>query len=179
MIEHILLPGIPLKKGLIHPAYEQYLKEWREDVIQKADVGDVAASICHQATLIDLVMEGKLRHDWLGIMDAFLLQNDMPLAYSEVFSKRLHKFGGQYHQSTIHAIYTRWWIECIAGVKPAKHESSAKLILQKKQTDGLIYDRDVSETILRHRMKTELTMSAAMAVEILNSAHMLSAAKSL
>lgn len=46
----------------------------------------------------------------------------------------------------------------------------ANLISAKKQTDGLIYDADVSETILRHRMKAELSMSAAMGVEILAKA---------
>jgi hypothetical protein len=173
MIKHIFLPEIPLQKGFIHPAYEQYLKEWRNEAIQRADDGDVAASICHQASLIDFVLDGKLRHDWLGVMDEYLMDEGKPLAYSAKFGKRLYKFEGQHRQSTVHAIHTRWWIECVNSANSIKHGAFATLILQKKQSDGLIYDRDVSETMLRHRMKSELTMSMAMGAEILAAANML------
>ena len=44
------------------------------------------------------------------------------------------------------------------------------ILLRRKLRDGLIYDYDVSETILRHRMKTEITASLAYAVEILLAA---------
>jgi hypothetical protein len=91
-----------------------------------------------------------------------------PLAYSKNYGKRLYRFEEQYLQSTIHAIHTRWWIEKISSnAEMPDHEKYAQLILAKKSTDGLIYDSDVSETILRHRMKLELTMSAAMSAEIL------------
>jgi len=173
MIQHIFLPAIPLQEGYINPAYIQLLKSWREKAIQCADSGDVAASICHQATLIDLVLFGKPRHDWLGIMDELLMDNGIPLAYSAAFGKRLHKFGNQYHQSTIHAIHTRWWVERLHVTATVDHEKFADLILTKKQDDGLFYDRDISETILRHRMKSELTMSMAMSVEILAAANKL------
>ena len=173
MIEHIFLPGIPLQQGFVHAAYEQYLKEWREEAIQRASDGDVAASMCHQATLIDLVLFGKPRHDWLGVMDEFLMDSGTPLAYSEAFGKRLHHFGHQYRQSTIHAIHTRWWIERLHNEGAVNHNQFAQLVLAKEQSDGLIYDRDISETILRHRMKSELTLSMAMAVEVLRAANKL------
>jgi hypothetical protein len=173
MTQHILLPGLPLQEGFVHPAYEQYLKAWREEAIQCADGGDVAASICLQSTLIDLVLFGKPRHDWLGIMDEFLMENGTPLAYSETFGKRLHKFGNQYRQSTVHAIHTRWWIERLNRGAAVDHDRFAALVLAKKQDDGLIYDRDISETILRHRMKSEITMSMAMSAEILQAANKL------
>jgi hypothetical protein len=166
MTTHVFLPGIHLQQGLVYPTYEQYLKDWREEAIQRADIGDVASSVCYQATLIDLVLYGKLRHDWLCIMNEFLIHNDAPLAYSEAFGQRLHKFGDQYFQSTIHSIHTRWWIECL-------NNGVANLVLAKKQSDGLIYDRDVSQTVLRHRMKSELTMSMMMAAEILIAANKL------
>jgi hypothetical protein len=170
MTAHIFLPGISLQQGFIHPVYEQYLRDWREEAIKSAENGVVAASVCHQATLIDLVLFGRPIHDWLGIMEEFLTQNAAPLAYSEAFGRQLHKFGNQYCQSTVHAIHTRWWIERINNSAAVNHERFANLVLAKKQIDGLVYDRDVSETILRHRMKSELTMSMAMAVEILGEA---------
>lgn len=173
MTTHIFLPGIHLQQGFVYPAYEQYLKDWREEAIQRADSGDVASSVCHQATLIDLVLDGKPRHDWLRIMNEFLIHNDAPLAYSEAFGRRLHKFGNQYCQSTIHSIHTRWWIECLNNEAAVDHERFANLVLAKKQNDGLIYDRDISQTILRHRMKSELTMSMVMAAEILKVANKL------
>lgn len=173
MIEHILMPGIPLRHGFIHPAHEQYLKEWREDAIRHADDGEVATSVCHQAALIDLVLFGKLHHDWMGVMNEFLIDNGSPLAYSEAFGRRLHKFGNQYRQTTVHAIHTRWWIEGLANEGKVDHDGFAHLILTKKQSDGLIYDRDISATILRHRMKSELTMSMALATEILRAANRL------
>lgn len=173
MIQHLILPGITLEQGFLHPAFEQYLKEWREDAVQRADAGDIAASVCHQAALIDLVLFGKVRHAWHEIMDAFLKANDKPIAYSEAFGRRLHKFGGQYQQTTIHAIHTRWWIECLVAPTTVDHAAYAGMILTKRQADGLIYDADVSGTILRHRMKAELTLSMAMAAEILQAAGLL------
>lgn len=173
MSYHIFVPSISLQQGFIHPAYEPYLKEWREEAIQRADAGDVAASICHQATMIDLVLFGKPRHDWMGIMDEFLMDKGIPLAYSAVFGNRLYKFGNQYRQPTIHAIHTRWWIEQLNNATRVDHDRFADLVLAKKQSDGLIYDRDVSETILRHRMKSELTLSMAMSAEILQAARKL------
>jgi hypothetical protein len=174
MTQHLLLPGLSLEKRVLHPAYEHYLREWREEAIQRAENDDVAASICHQASLVDLVLFGKVLHDWVGIMDEFLMDDGSPLAYSETFGKRLHKFEHQYRQSTVHAIHTRWWIENLVNGSDVDHDRFADLILAKKQTDGLIYDCDVSETILRHRMKSELTMSMAMSAEILRASSKLS-----
>src|SRR5437867_797952 len=170
MPQHLLMPEVPLQAGFLYPAYEAFLQAWREEAIQRADYGDIAASICHHATLLDLVLFGRPRHDWLGIMDEFLMEGDTPIAYSARFGERLHKFGSQRRQSTVHAIHARWWIELLNRDATVDHERFANLILAKKQTDGLIYDRDVSETTLRHRMQSELTLSMAMAVEIFQAA---------
>jgi hypothetical protein len=82
MTTHILMPEIMLHEGLAHPVYEQYLKGWRESAIKMADAGETAASICLQGTFVDFVLFGKPGHDWLGIMDALLMDGDTPLAYS-------------------------------------------------------------------------------------------------
>jgi hypothetical protein len=173
MPHHLILSDVSLGQSFLHPVFEQYVKCWREDAIQRAEAGDVAASTCLQGTLIDLVLFGRVRHAWGEIMDAFLTHNGKPIAYSEAFGRRLHKFLGQYLQTTVHAIHTRWWIQCLVNPSAVDHAAFANMILTKRQTDGLIYDADVSETILRHRMKSEVTLSMAMSAEILQAARML------
>lgn len=176
MTVHPLLPGVVLGSGFSHPAYERYLRSWREQAITDADAGQAAASICHQATLIDLVLDGRPTHDWLSVMEDLLTDEDgRPLAYSAGFGDRLYKFGGQFLQSTVHSIHTRWWIEKLSKPEAVDHGKFADRILAKKGPDGLIIDTDVSPTILRHRMKAELSMSAAMGVEILSEAGRLTA----
>lgn len=59
MTAHTILPGVVLGAGFSHPAYERYLRAWREQAIVDADDGRAAASVCHQATLIDLVLDGR------------------------------------------------------------------------------------------------------------------------
>ncbi|MFA6198551.1 MAG: hypothetical protein WC734_05400 [Patescibacteria group bacterium] len=170
MPEHIITPQITLAPGFILPIHAAYLKEWRENAIQQADHGLAAASVCLQASLIDLVLDGHIRHDWLGIMEELLTVNDVPVAYSEQYGNQLYHFGGQYLQPTIHAIHTRWWIERQLRPNGIDHVRYSALLLNKRQTDGLIYDKDVSATMLRHRMKSELTLSMALAVEVIRSA---------
>ena len=179
MINYIFIPNVHFEKGSFFPIYEQYLKDWRSNAISFAEDGKVSASMCIQATLIDLIIEGKLSHDWLGIMDEFLTENGWPLAYSENYGKLLYKYTAQFKQTTVHSIHTKWWISCLTNMGKVDHAFFATLIAEKKQNDGLIYDKDVSKTILRHRMKTELTMSAAMSAEILNAAGILSEKLSL
>lgn len=173
MAAHPMLPAVVIESGFSHPAFERYLREWRENAIAAADDGVVAASVCHQAVLIDLVLEGQIGHDWLSVMDDLLVCAGRPVAYSADYGKRLHKFEAQYLQSTVHSIHTRWWIETLSKPTGVDHGHFAAMILAKKRDDGLIYDADVSETILRHRMKAELSMSAAMGVEILSEAGLL------
>lgn len=165
---HVLLPGVDLAAP-IRAEYRDYLRTWREEAITLADAGDVAMSTCLQASFVDLALHGKVVHDWLGVMDEFLTVDSAPVAYSAAYGRRLHRFDAQYLQSTVHAIHSRWWIEGLNG-RTLDHDAFADRILAKKQADGLIYDRDISETILRHRMKSELTLSATQAIEILSAA---------
>jgi hypothetical protein len=171
MTEHLFVPAVRLKKGFVSPVHERYLKDWRESALRQADVGDTAASVCHQATMIDLVLEGKPSRAWSEIMEALLTDKvGNPLAYSEAYGRRLYKFDNQYLQTTVHAIHSRWWIDGQVRAAELDHEFFAGLILARKQSDGLVYDSTVSETVLRHRMKSELTLSMAMSAEILKAA---------
>jgi hypothetical protein len=172
MNSHIITAGVELKAGFIDPRHSSYLREWRENAIQSADEGDVSASTCLQAVMIECVLYGSPTHDWIGIMDEFLLNEGFPIAYSKAFGSKLYNFENQFLQSSIHAIHTRWWIEALYNTN-IDHERYARLVLSKKQTDGLFYDKDISETVLRHRMKSELTLSMAMAIEILEASQLI------
>jgi len=171
-MKHPLIPGVDVRTVRLHPIHHAFAKKWRESAIVKADSGDVAASVCLQSSIIELATEGRLIHDWLGVMDEYLSVGGSPIAYSLTFANRLYHFDGQYLQSTIAAIHTRWWIECAAnGYSTVDHHRFANLVLRKLDpASGLIFDRDVSETTLRHRMKTELTLSMALSAEILRAA---------
>jgi hypothetical protein len=170
MFTHPVLPGVSLQFGFIHPAFKSYLEGWRERAISDANNGVAAASICQQAVMIDLVLYGRLKHDWHSVMQDLLTEGDQPLAYSKGFGALLYKFDAQYLQSTVHSIHTRWWIEMLTQAERIDKEKFANLILSKKGADGLICDFNVSPTILRHRMKAELSLSAVMGAEILFSA---------
>ena len=174
MSTSILLPGVSLEPGFILPVHEEYLRTWQEDAVSQATSGVVSASLCQQGMAIDLVLAGRSEHDWIGVIDEFLVDNGKPIAYSVEFGRKLHKFGNQYLQTTLHALHTRWWIEGIVGQETLGVDRIARWVLGKRQTDGLLYDRDVSPTVLRHRMQTELTMSMALGVEMLRASGMLS-----
>lgn len=172
MPSHIFLPGLSLVRVELVPAHLLYLNEWHEEAVQKADDGDVSASMCLQGVLIELVQSGHLTHDWMGILDEYLTDDKRaPIAYSEKYGQRLYGFENQAKQSTILSIHTRWWIESIQkGTPSVEHDRYAALLMPRKLMNGLIYDHDVSETIIRHRMKTELTMSLAYSLEIIGAA---------
>lgn len=171
MTAHIFLPGIRLRPIPLVPEHEKYLREWRAATLTCADDNDTCASMVLQAAFIELSTDGRLTTDWLGVFDACLTgANGRPVAYSPKFAARLYGFGHQAVQSTIAAAHTRWWLEDLRDAPTVDHGRYGQWLLEQKYRDGLLYDYDVSETTLRHRMRTELTMSLAYALEILLSA---------
>lgn len=167
MINHLLLASVDLNTEVLHKEYVPYLKQWREKLIDDIDMERVSSSLCLQGAFVDLVLDGRLTFDWLSVMKDFLSKDGVPLAYSENYGKQLYKFEAQYFQSPIHAIHARWWIEKLTYPNDMDEDFFSNLILKKQQSDGLFYDKDISETIFRHRMKSELLMSAMMSAEIL------------
>ncbi len=176
MTAHIFLPGMRLRPIPLTPEQQNYLREWRTAALSCADDDDVCASMCLQAAFIELSTDDRLTTDWLGIFDACLTDaNGCPIAYSAKYATRVYGFGNQAVQSTIVAAHTRWWLESLRAAA-VDHARYGQWLLRQKYRDGLIYDYDVSETILRHRMRTELTMSLAYALEILRTAGLVDAA---
>jgi hypothetical protein len=171
MSQHIFLPGITLRPMALMAAHQRYLEEWHRAIVQDAENEDLAASGCLQGAFIELLLHGRLTFDWVGVAEAHLSGEDgLPLAYSARYGERLYGFANQAVQSTIQAIHTRWWLESVHNAAAVDHGKYADLLLERKLRDGLVYDHDVSETILRHRMKTEITASMAYATEILIAA---------
>ncbi len=174
MTAHIFLPGIRLCPISLLPQHEKYLRDWRTAALTSANDDDVCASMCLQTAFIELSTDGRLTTDWLGIFDACLTgASGWPVAYSAKYAKRLHGFENQSVQSTIVAAHTRWWLATLRDDASVDHTWYAQWLLKQKYKDGLIYDHDVSDTVLHHRMRTELTMSLAYALEILCRAKMM------
>lgn len=169
MTAHIFLPGIRLRQLPLLPEHDSYLREWHATALEDAEHDDICASICLQAAFIELTRDGRVTTDWLGLFDECLTgPSGWPIAYSEKYGARLHGFANQTVQSTIVAVHTRWWLEVLRAQSGVDHERYGRWLLEHKRKNGLLYDYDISETTLRHRMRTELAMSMAYGLEILH-----------
>jgi len=173
MNSHIFFHTIILKTIQIPDQYADWLKNWLKLTINDIENGDTASSICLQGIMTEYLLNKHWEIDWVGVLEEYLRSNDQtPLAYSEVYGERLHKFQGQWLQSPIHAIHSHWYIE--KNIKKlVDHEFYAKLIESHIQKSGWIYNISVSPTNLRTRMKSEYLLSMAMGVEILKEANRL------
>ncbi len=174
MINHILLPGIDFSELQLIPPHKEWLTEWLQDNESDVENGRVSSSLCLQSVLSEILLYGKCKTDWQGIIQAYLKTNSgKPLAYSNEFGKRLHKFN-QWEQSPVHAIHSHWWIEKFNGAKQKDLKAYGDMIQELIQPSGWIYNPKVSPTNTRTRMRSELMMSIAMGLEILSFAGSLS-----
>ncbi len=164
MTTHIFLPTIRLEKSSFLPEHEAWLTTWLQNVEQDVERGDIAASVCLQGAISEVMLFGRPQTDWIGIMDDFLVKDEKPIAYSEEYGKRLYKFAF-WIQTEVHAIHARWFIELLCNSKSAF--DYVALIEDLIQPSGWIYNSLVSPTGLRTRMKSEYLMSLAMGIEIL------------
>ncbi len=166
MSGHVFLPGVRLEDTELLPEHAEWLGDWLRQVGENVEAGDVSSSMCLQGIMSELVLFGRARTDWLGVLQEYLTDKE-PLAYSQIYGRRLYKFEGQWRQTPVHAIHAHWWIHRTLDAEgPLDYPS---LIEERVQPPGWIYDPRVSPTRVRNRMKSELTMSTAMGVEILKS----------
>lgn len=180
MIEHLFLPGVNFLKLPLLPPYKEWLIEWLEKSEEDIENGLVSSSMCLQGVFSELLLYGNCQTDWIGIIQTYLKsESGIPLAYSKEFGNLLYKFDAQWEQSPIHAIYTHWWIEKINGVSQENLEVYNDLIQEMIQINGWIYNSKVSKTNVKTRMKSELMMSMAMGIDILNCNSSLSKRKNL
>jgi hypothetical protein len=171
MIRHIFLPVIDLAQVSPRKEYQEWLLGWLNSIEDEIEDGNVSASICLQAIISEIVLFDELTHDWQAIFEDVLTDpSGAPLAYSKEYGKRLYQFENQWHQTTIHAIHTRFWVDGLYNQRAASSEKYVDLIKGFVQPNGWIYNPKVSQTQLATRMKSEYLMSFAFALEILKFA---------
>lgn len=178
MTKHIFLPYIDLDTLEIVEPYKSWLSEWLEEIEEYIESCNIASSICLQAILAEKVLHKTLKHQWLEIFEDCLTSPDgKPLAYSEFYGKRLHKYDQQWVQTPVHSIYTLWWIQNL--VNNQADNQLTQLIEDNIQRNGWIYNLNVSSTQHLRRMKSEYQMSMAMGTEILGCAGLLNTYKEI
>lgn len=167
MTNYIFYNGIDLEKLNITTEHTKWLSEWLENLQASIEKGEVAASECLQGALIEVVLNKSMRVDWLGVFkDHLLTEEGLPMAYSLAYGKILHKFEAQFEQVTVQSIHTYWFINKLLDSN-FKDVKLIKAISDFWQPSGWFYNPQVSVTTERYRMRVELFMSLAMAVEIL------------
>lgn len=169
MTEHIFLPNVELSKMQLTQVHKEWLLRWLSETESVIEDGDVSTSLCLQGILSELAVYGSSKTDWIGIIQEYLTDvNGVPIAYSEQYGKRLYRFNF-WCQSPVHALHCAWFIEQACQSTSKKPQKYAKLITERIQPNGWIYNVNVSTTQERNRMKSEYTMSMAMGSEILKA----------
>lgn len=164
---HILLPLFNNEKIITKPEYIAWIEEWLYTIEKNIENGDIAISECFQGLASELAMYGEIKTDWAGVINEYLTdESKNPIAYSEQYGNRLFNFTAQWKQTTINAIYNHRWI--IKTMNCTEDVGYVDLIRSFIQSNGWIYNHNVSDTQIRTRMKSELLMSIAMGTEILS-----------
>ena len=166
MKPYIFLPNKIESDWYLAPELACWLKDWLTNIEEAIEHGSISSSECVQGLLSELLLYGEARYDWLSV-ERELLRDDAeyPMAYSKQYGRKLYKFDKQWRQMPVYAIYNSFWLNSYYGeVQVDKYQ---ELIYNLIQPNGWIYNREVSNTQLRTRMKSELFMSFAMGIEIL------------
>jgi hypothetical protein len=167
---HPLLAAIDCEGMTLLEPYRKWLTNWREQLEDSIEHEELSMSACVTGAICELALNARLQTDWMGLLDKYLGADIHPLAYSSGFVSKLHNFTAQGMQSTLSAIFSRWWIAQASDVEP-DHDKFADLVASRLQPDGHFYDYEISETTLRHRMKFELTLNSTYATQILLAAN--------
>jgi hypothetical protein len=168
MIEHLLLPYVDFENLELITPHKEWLEKWLNNMINKIEDKIVSTSLCLQGAIAEILLYQELKTDWTGIIQSYLKdENSKPLAYSEEFGKLLYKYN-QWKQTTVHAIYSQWWLDNLYGTK-GHEEGYSDFIEELIQSNGWIYNPNVSVTQIRTRMKSEIMMSLSMGLEIICS----------
>ncbi|HXF93550.1 MAG TPA: hypothetical protein VNK46_12390 [Nitrospiraceae bacterium] len=166
MNEHIFLPTLDIRRVVLLPEHKAWLESWLREIEPDIERGDVAASMCLQGVISEILLHQRVVTDWIGVMEEYLTRDGKPLAYSEQYGKRLYEFAF-WIQCEVHAIHARWWIEQACGASSSLDFRA--LIEDLIQPSGWMYNPQVSPTGMRTRMKSEYLMSLAMGMEILKA----------
>lgn len=167
MTNYIFYDGVDLENLSVSAAHEKWLHEYLERLQISIEKGEIAVSECLQGALIEAILGKQLKTDWPGVFKELLLTKDgLPMAYSSAYGQKLYKFEAQFEQVTVHSIHTYWFINKLAS-PDFTDDTLTKAMSDFWQPSGWFYNPQVSVTTERYRMRLELCMSLAMAVEIL------------
>lgn len=168
MSKHILLPNIELVNLKLVDVHADWLSRWLYKIEEDIEKGVLSTSVCLQGMIVEKLLNNKCLHNWVELIETYLISEDdeKPLAYSRGYGEKLYKYS-QWKQSPVHAVHTHWWIKREYGVDNLQTYND--FIRNLIQPNGWIYNPNVSCTNIRTRMKSELMLSIAMGIEILNS----------
>lgn len=160
--DHVLLPHLSALSEVDEP-YRGWLRKYSDQTIELAERG-----IAHSAGVVAGYIAGSLsgapKGDWLAVMRDLLELDGMPLAYSKEYGQQLCSFDNQWQQTDVHSVYARYWLERSIGEDAPERYS--EIVRQFVQKTGWIFNPLVSETRTEKRMRSELLMQMAMAIEI-------------
>ena len=90
--------------------YSEFLNRELNSIHDEINQDRLSASKALQGVLIESLLFGKTKFDWLGVINELLIRNGRALAYSESFSSNLHGFKDQWEQYSIGAAYSQYSI---------------------------------------------------------------------
>ncbi len=173
MLNHVFLPNVDLSTLRLLEPHADWLQAWLREIDAEVENGVVSSSMCLQGLLSEIVLYRQPHRHWAELAEEYLTTVDgRPLAYSEKYGLKLHKFERLWEQVSIHAIHSRWWIDRFFVSPSFLSVDYGYLIETFIQPDGWIYDFAISPTRFRYRMKSEYFMSLALGVEILRAANL-------
>jgi hypothetical protein len=152
--------------------HENQLANWVTEQIEFFERGELASGALLVAYLGNRLLDNKNSFDWQGAIEEHLVQDEKAMSYSAAFGRKLYRFDDQWQQFNINAAYNCWFIYKNEGLDGKKFVDQ---ISSQRQPGGLYFDGITSPTIYRHRMKTEIAMSTAMAIDVLNQEDLLTA----
>lgn len=169
MLKHPVLPNVDLSALRLLDVHAEWLQAWLREIDTEVENGVVSSALCLQGLLSEVALYRQPRRHWAEVAEEYLTAaNGFPIAYSEKYGLKLHKFERLWEQVTVHAVYSRWWVE--SYYQTSASIDFGRLIETFIQPDGWIYNPSVSPTRFRYRMKSEYFMSLALGVEILKAA---------
>src|SRR5689334_12014828 len=78
MRQHIFLPTLDIEQITLLPEHETWLRTWLQEIEPDIERGDVAASMCLQGVISELLLNRHVLTDWVGIMDEYLTYQGKP-----------------------------------------------------------------------------------------------------
>nr|ADQ20511.1 BseYIB [Bacillus sp. 2521] len=167
VINHLLLPNLNINNEKAVPeVYKRILEGYLDYLNTALEYESIAMSEVVAGVISELILYNEIKHDWFLIIKDLLEYDELPISYSKNYGEKLYGFNSQWLQHTVHATYNHSFIMNLLNKSQFDYSS---IILDLVQPDGYIYNKKVSATNPRTRMKSELLMSLAMGLSLIDS----------